>query len=209
MKKWLSSMGQCLSGAWRRATVRRRVWWATPVLWWALSIGLLIVQRDVAVVLQGLSVGASDAAVAAGFQHVYDATLYLTLALAAVCMSGFFLLGVPPEGHPPLWGRKSLRVLALLGVMAGLVLAQGAWRCLVPPPPYTGGMVEGVRFFIGIQTSLIQATMMVWSVVGLTVFLAGPADWVRCLRASAVKAAPKAEAAPIASKKNHRKSRPS
>ena len=97
MKKWLSSMGQCLSGAWRRATVRRRVWWATPVLWWALSIGLLIVQRDVAVVLQGLSVGASDAAVAAGFQHVYDATLYLTLALAAVCMSGFFLLGVPPD----------------------------------------------------------------------------------------------------------------
>lgn len=167
------------------ASTRRRLWWLTPFAWWALAQGLIWGLTGEGHQLANQPVHATDAQVLAAFESLVH-TIWICTGIIVLGAAGWLALLLKLRREdPPVWGRSFVILAAVLALAASLVLAQGAWRCHAPPPPYIAA--EPLRFFFYIAVRILQACQMLWGMVGVVVVIAAPIDWVRCLRQAAAK----------------------
>lgn len=168
--------------AWRNASGARRFWWGMPLIWWALTNGLLGVLGSVGRRLSGVQTGAGDSTLSASFEVLYGTTMYLTAAAAIAGLLLGWLLARLRRERPALWGRRVQVLAAWALVIGSLILLQGAWRCHAPPAPYGTALNAGVQFFLTIQGYLLRTLVVLWNLVGIVVLTGSVGDAVRCIR---------------------------
>lgn len=166
---------------WRQTPALQRWWWFMPLGWW-LSSSLMMAAAQMATQAFGAVDDRSplaEQALAGAFLHLHRTTLGLCVAAGLACAGLWLLLGRARRRQIPLTGRTFLRWIFALAFLAAAVLAQGAWRCQPPPPPYPESAMAGIRLFLGIEQMLLRSLILMWGVMGLLLLVTPLIDFGR------------------------------